>query len=228
MPHEMLGESANRALRAPARARRRPPKPLSRRAANLLIAGTVLALPLGPRPAVALDAQDASRLVDSLVSDINAVINSGQPEGEMLRQFEGLFVRYGDVPTVARFTLGADARRASSAQLSAYTRAYQGYVARKYGRRFREFIGGELEVTGVRQVPRNRRTDYEVRAVARLRGEDPIEVSFFVSDASGQDKFYNMFVEGVNMLLSERTEIGALLDQRGGNIDALIRDLPAL
>ena len=34
-----------------------------------------------------------------------------------------------------------------------------------------------------------------------------------------------MFIEGINMLLTERTEIGAMLDRRGGNIDAMIADL---
>jgi phospholipid transport system substrate-binding protein len=46
-----------------------------------------------------------------------------------------------------------------------------------------------------------------------------------VSDRSGQNKFFNMPIEGVNLLLTERTEIGAMLDKRRGNIDALIKDL---
>ena len=39
------------------------------------------------------------------------------------------------------------------------------------------------------------------------------------------NKFFNLYIEGINMLLSERAEIGAMLDARGGNLDALIRDL---
>ncbi|MCE8470313.1 ABC transporter substrate-binding protein, partial [Rhodovulum sulfidophilum] len=46
-----------------------------------------------------------------------------------------------------------------------------------------------------------------------------------VSDRSGKDKFFNIFIEGVNMLASERTEIGAMLDKRRGDIGALTRDL---
>jgi len=34
-----------------------------------------------------------------------------------------------------------------------------------------------------------------------------------------------MFIEGLNMLLSERTEIGAMLDKRKGDLDKLIADL---
>ena len=39
---------------------------------------------------------------------------------------------------------------------------------------------------------------------------------------------FNIIIEGVNMLASERTEMGALLDQRGGDLDRLIADLQKL
>ena len=34
-----------------------------------------------------------------------------------------------------------------------------------------------------------------------------------------------MFIEGINLLLTERTEIGAMIDRRGGNLDKMIADL---
>ena len=46
-----------------------------------------------------------------------------------------------------------------------------------------------------------------------------------VSDNAGRDLFFNMKIEGVNLLLTERTEIGAMIDRRGGDIDAMIQDL---
>ena len=64
-----------------------------------------------------------------------------------------------------------------------------------------------------------------MRTLAFLQGESPFEVTFLVSDKSGSDKFFNIFIEGVNMLLTERTEIGAMLDRRGGNVGQLISDL---
>ena len=46
-----------------------------------------------------------------------------------------------------------------------------------------------------------------------------------MSDRSGRDLFFDMVIEGISLRLSERTEIGAMLDQRNGNIDALIAAL---
>ena len=46
-----------------------------------------------------------------------------------------------------------------------------------------------------------------------------------MSDRSGSDKFFDLLIEGISLLKSERAEIGAMLDKRRGDIDALVSDL---
>jgi phospholipid transport system substrate-binding protein len=196
---------------------------LSRRSfAAGLVGGA--ALWLLPRGAAALTVDQARGLVDKTVADINTIISSGKSESAMLADFERLFARYADVPTIARSALGPAARQASSAQLTAFTKAFQGYISRKYGRRFREFIGGRIEVNEARAL----KSYFEVVSTAYLRGEAPFEVRWHVSDKAGKSLFFNIIIEGVNMLASERTEIGALLDQRRGDLDRLIADMAKL
>lgn len=191
----------------------------SRRALLGSVAALSISLAL-PAQAVGLDA--ARSLVDGLVADVNAVIASGRSESSMLDSFEDIFDRYADVPTIARYALGNDARSASDAQLQGFTAAFRTYIARKYGRRFREFIGGQIVVVEAREVPNG----VEVETTAVLQGQSPFRVDFQVSDRSGRVLFFNIIIEGINMLLSERTEIQAMLDARGRSIDALIADLP--
>ncbi len=190
---------------------------LTRRA--LLATGAALALL--PATACAQDLAASRALVDRLVAEVNAVIASGQPEDRMIRQFAAIFQAYADAPTIARYSLGADARAASPDQLSRYTQAFSTYVARKYGSRFREFIGGRVEVEGARAVPNG----IEVTTTAIFQNQAPFRVDFWVSEATGRPLFFNIVIEGVNMLLSERAEIQAMLDQRGGDLDRLIADL---
>ena len=180
-----------------------------------------LALPLLPRGAFALTPGGAEALVGQVVGEINAVINSGRPEAAMLREFEGIFARWADVPTIARSVLGPVARSASQAQMNAFAEAFRGYIARKYGRRFREFAGGRVVVQDARPV----QSFVEVRSVADLPGQASFAVSFLVSDRSGQPRFFDMLIEGISLLRTEQSEIGAMLDRRRGNIDALIQDL---
>ncbi len=192
----------------------------TRRGFGIVLVGGAAALAL-PLPSVALTVDQAKDLVGRAISEVNATINSGKSETAMYVDFERIFVRYADVPAIARSALGVAARSASSAQMSAFTKAYQGYIARKYGRRFREFIGGVIEVTDARPL----KSYYEVISVAKLRGEAPFDLRWHVSDKSGKNLFFNIIIEGVNMLASERTEIGAMLDKRRGDISALTADL---
>ncbi|TDK43955.1 MlaC/ttg2D family ABC transporter substrate-binding protein [Antarcticimicrobium luteum] len=174
-----------------------------------------------PGAALALNPGLARSMVDKLVAEINRVIDSGKSEASMYRDFESIFKDYSDTSYIAAYALGVDGRRASSSQKRAFTAAFTGYISRKYGKRFREFIGGKLVVEDVRQV----KNFLEVRTTAYLRGESPFEVAFHVSDRTGRELFFNIYIEGVNMLLTERTEIGAMLDARRGDIDRLIADL---
>ena len=158
----------------------------------------IAALPAGlvlvhvPRAAQALNVNQARALVDQVVAEVNSVISSGRSEASMLQSFEKLFVRYADVRYIAQSVLGPAGRSASKSEMSAYIGAFQGYMARKYGRRFREFIGGRIDVTNARPL----KSFYEVVSIARLRGQAPFEVRWHVFDKSGRDLFFNIIHRG--------------------------------
>ncbi|PZX12086.1 MlaC/ttg2D family ABC transporter substrate-binding protein [Celeribacter halophilus] len=168
-----------------------------------------------PQSALAFSSAQAESLIDKAVADINAIINSGKSEAAMYVDFEKVLVRYADMPNIARSVLGPPARSASAAQLRSFTKAFQAYVARKYGSRFREFIGGRVEVNSTQKI----NSIYDVRCTAVLKGEPPFAISFIVHDKAG--KFIDLQIEGISLLKSERSEIGAMLDKAGGNIDKL-------
>jgi phospholipid transport system substrate-binding protein len=169
-------------------------------------------------PVRALTVDQARALIDKAVSQVNAIISSGKSETQMFADFERLFVNYADVPTIARSALGVAAKSASPAQMATFTKAFQGYISRKYGRRFREFIGGRIEVVDAKPI----KSYFEVITVAHLQGEAPFDLRWHVSDKSGRQLFFNIIIEGINMLASERTEIGSILDKNGGDIDKMI------
>ena len=191
---------------------------LSRR---FVLGGLTATGALAAAPALALNTQQARDIISNMVDEVNTVIDSGKSEAAMIDDFEVIFAKYADVPIIARSALGVTARSASRSQMSNFTRAFQGYMARKYGKRFREFSGGRIEVRQAKSV----KSFFEVTTTAFLPNASPFEVKFLVSDRSGKDLFFNMIIEGINMLASERSEIGALLDRNKGNLDALIQDL---
>lgn len=175
-------------------------------------------------PAHALSQTEAERLIQQVVSDIMRIINSGRSEGAMLNDFQGIFRRYADVTAVAYTVLGPARRQASQAQLNAFVDAFAGYLSRKYGRRFREFIGGQIAVQGARNTGKY----YEVLTRVNLRGQRPFDVVFRVSDRSGRNLFFDIVIEGISLGKTERTEIGVLLDRNRGDINAMIAQLRRL
>lgn len=192
---------------------------LTRRQTMAGLAGA--ALVAAALPAHALDTARAEQIINQVVSEIQAIINSGRSEAQMYADFERVFEKYADVDTIARFTLGPDARAASASEMRAYTDAFAGYMARKYGKRFREFIGGQIEVRSAREI----RGGFAVETTTNLRGRAPFEVVYLVSNRSGRDAFYDMVVEGVSLLKSEAVEIRAMLDRNRGSIPGLVQDL---
>ncbi len=191
---------------------------LTRRAFMATLGGFAISLAYVPA-AYAFSVDKAEALIDKVITDIFRIINSGKPEAVALREFEGIFSQYADTDIIGRLVLGADGRTASAAQKRAFASAFQGYISRKYGRRFRELAGGGIEITDAQAI-KNR---FEVTTITIRPGRRPLEVIYVVSGRSGL--FFDMRIAGISLIKSERSEIGTMLDRRGGDLNRLIADL---
>ena len=162
----------------------------------------------------ALTTAQAKALVDQVVAEITAVINSGQSEGRMINGFERIFAKYADVPIIAQSVLGPPARTASSSQMRAFSNAFQRYMAVKYGRQFRKFIGGVITV----QKAEPWKSHHQVHTVTNLQGSAPFSVIYRVSDKSGRDLIFDMVIEGISLLKTEAVEVRAIYDANGRDL----------
>lgn len=172
-------------------------------------------------PAWAMRAEDASAAIRRAVDEVLAVIGSGQPPAQLYAAFESIFARRADVDAIARAALGPAARQLDQATFAAYRGAMTGYVSRKYGKRFQEFLGSRIEVGAARPL----KSFWAVDSTVYLNGRSPMRVEWHVSDRPGEPRFFNLIIEGVNMLASEREEVAAMLARRRGDVGALIADL---
>jgi phospholipid transport system substrate-binding protein len=185
---------------------------------KVLIAGGLSFFIFFSTVANALSISEANKLISSLVKDINIIINSEKPPTYMYLDFKNVLTKYGDTKIMSQKVLGIDWRRASIRQRGDFQKAFEHYLSRKYGKRFREFLGGEIIVTSSRKV----NAVFEVISIVQLDGQAPFEVRWLVANKNGVPKMFNLFIEGINVSSSEKTEIGAMLDKRRGNIDKLI------
>lgn len=183
--------------------------------------GIAAVLPLAG-PANALSTSQASGLIQQVVDEVLKIVNSNASQGQALASFERMFARYADVGVIARSVLGPPWRSASQSQQSQFVSAFQGYLARKYGSEFREFRGAQMQITGTKD---HGDKGVVVSSVVSFPGSAPVSVDWQVSDRSGSPKMFNMFIEGVSMLSTERSEVRALLEANRNNIDGLINAL---
>tara|TARA_Y100000746_G_scaffold231377_1_gene245061 strand:- start:132 stop:743 length:612 start_codon:yes stop_codon:yes gene_type:complete len=178
----------------------------------------------GVTPSYSLERVKAEDLIRSISYEVNKVISSGLDEETVILELEDIFKKYADTNIMALTTLGATRRIASPAQLKEFKEAFQIYFLNKYARRFRELRDGKISIISSREV----RSSVEVKTRIRLIDWAPFEVIWLVSERSGEVKIFNIIIDGINLLSSERTEIGVMLDNRKGNIDVLSSDLRSM
>ena len=188
---------------------------------KLCLVGFILLLFLSTNAVNALNTGQADKLISSLVKDINTIINSQKPPTFMYLDFKSVLTKYADTKIMSQKVLGIDWRRATIRQRQDFQKAFEHYLSRKYGKRFREFLGGEIIVTKSRKV----NSGFEVVSIVQLDGQAPFEVRWLVANKDGNPKMFNLFIEGINVSSVEKTEIGAMLDKRSGSIDKLITHL---
>lgn len=198
-------------------------QPLSRRA---VIAGAFAwpAIVLVPGPARAAATDRAEALVRKLSAELIAMINSGRSEAQLYREFEALLARYGDMPVVAASALGPAWRDTPQAQRQAFVAAFQTYLARKYGRQFRDYRDARIEIMRARDAGRS---GVLVETTAVRPGQPGISVDWQVSERGGSPKVVNLIIEGVSMLTNERAEVGAMLEAERGDVGRLIARMRA-
>lgn len=194
---------------------------LSRRATLSLLVGAA-AVPLLPGKALALSTGEATAMIQKVVTEIMTEVNSGKSEARILAEFKKIFLRYADVPVIARAVLGNPWRSASNAQKSAFVAAFQDYLANKYGRRFHGYKGAQVTVNGAKDQGSK---GVIVNCTVRASGQSPFAVDWHLSDRSGANKVINLYLEGVSMLSQERSEVRAMLEANRNNLDGLIAEL---
>ena len=184
-------------------------------------AAALVALPKG---ALALTADQSASFVQTVINEVLGIINSGQSESQVLPRFKTLFGRYADIPTIARSVLGPPYRAASGGQQRAFNEAFQNYMSSKYGRQFNDYRGADITIVRVREAGN---AQFLVESQVRQPGKSPFALEWHVFDSGSRPKVFDLIIEGIRMISSEREEVRAMLEAERGDLAALTRRLNA-
>jgi phospholipid transport system substrate-binding protein len=135
-------------------------------------------------------------------------------EAEMRRLLNDGF----DIDFIGRFVLSRYWRSASDAERAEFRQLFEDYLIAAYGKRFGTY-SGERFVIG-QTFPQD-----DERAVVRSDvvrpGGDTMTVDWRVQRREGKWKVVDIMVEGVSMMVTQRSEFTALLQRENGSVAAL-------
>ena len=187
---------------------------LTRRNILLLGAAAVATLVAAPRAW----AQDATGFVVNLGNQLVAVVNGPGSYEEKRRRLEPLIEQAVDVDAIAQFCLGLYWRRANPQQQQDFVRLFHTVLMNNIGGKLGQFQGVTFRPTTTTQ----REGDSVVGTVIQRPNQQPNNVQWVVSTASGRPKIIDVQAEGVSLRLTQRNDYSAYISGHGGSVDALL------
>jgi phospholipid transport system substrate-binding protein len=195
---------------------------LNRRSLFGAAVAAFLALCVGA-PAVAQSEQDARAFMERLTDKaISSIAGASVSEEERLRRFRDLFSTAFDLPEIGRFVLGRHWRTATEAQRTEFLKLFEDYTVLTWARRFKEYSGETLRVGTV--VKDGENMVLVETKLERAQGA-PIPVSWKLRKPDGDFKVVDIVVEGVSLAITNRSDISAVVQSNGGQIDGLLTTL---
>lgn len=184
------------------------------------VTGTVL---LSYGSAFGMSIDEAKAHVQKTVDEILALLKSPSNGKSRAPQLQQIMESRANVPLWARFSAGRAWREMNDAQQNDFVGAFSQYIAVTYARRFDEYAGNP-KVTIGKAVDAGRK-GIVVSSPIRIDNGEPVLVEWLVSDRGGRIEVVDLIIEGISLAATQREEINAMLDKRGGDINVLIADL---
>ena len=136
-------------------------------------------------------------------------------------RFRIILNRTFEVPSIARFTLGRFWRRTSKQQRKEYVDLFEDFIVLSYAALFRNYSGGSFRVGKVREI---NKSDVLVQSELALNDRGKMVIYWRVRGKS-DFKVIDVIVEGVSMVITQRDEFAAIINQNGGKVDGLLTAL---
>src|SRR6185437_10854289 len=166
---------------------------------------------------------DPAGFINELVNAaLKALDNKQLTEEDRAKDFRQLLDKNFDMPRISRFVLGRYWKDASDQDKRRFTELFEEYVVRSYAKRFSEYSGETVKITGSR--PENEATTLVQSQIIRTNGAPPAKVDWRVSKGDGGFKIVDVDVEGVSMIVTQREEFSSVI-QRTGGVAGLNREL---
>lgn len=179
----------------------------------LLLAFAAVGLPGTARAEIS--PEDGKAFVQNIATKgINQVIAANIPQQEKTDRFREMFLANFDTESTARFVLGRHWRSADESERDRFAKLFEQYNVLIWSRRFNEYDGQELKVTGTRPDG-DKGLFVESQVVDDDQAGKPINIVWRLRQREGGPKVVDIIVEGVSMALTYRSEYDSIVGRSG-------------
>ena len=179
----------------------------------LLMSTASLAAPPVVNPA------DAVAFMNQLWDRAVEVLNKKSDPALRQERFRQLFHADFDCPGIARFVLGRYWRDASEEEQRDFVRLFEEYVVFVYTARLSNFGGQDFKVRGSRSDGDGVMVSTDVFSPG---GSSPLKIDWRLVSDNGTYKINDVIVEGVSMLVTQRSEFASIVQRNGGQVRGLL------
>ena len=167
--------------------------------------------PVNPADAVAFMHQLWDRALELLNKKVDPAIKQAR--------FRELFRAYFDCPGIARFVLGRYWRNASAEEQQEFVRLFEDYVVFVYTARLSNLGGETFRVRGSRSDGDAVILSTDVISPGNA---PPLRIDWRLVTDNGAYKINDVIVEGVSMMVTQRSEFASVVQRNGGQVRGLL------
>ena len=176
------------------------------------------------QPVIAGESPDAfiARLAAGAIENLTS---PDIPPEERQERFRAMLQDGFDLENVSNFLLGPFRRKASEDEINAFRLALEDNVVVTYAWRFASYDGQEFSVEGVRDGNRGQKV---VSSTLRQKGDaPPIVIDWRLTPHGESWRIFDIVIEGLSMLVTQRDEYAAVIRRNDGQVGALIDAIKA-
>jgi phospholipid transport system substrate-binding protein len=162
---------------------------------------------------------DAVAFMNQLWERAVGVLNKQSAPAVRQESFRELFHADFDCPGIARFVLGRYWRNASEEEQQEFVRLFEDYVVFVYTARLSNFGGEALKVRGSRSDGDGVIVSTDLTSPGAA---SPLRIDWRLVSDNGAYKINDIIVEGVSMMVTQRSEFASVVQRNGGQVRGLI------
>ncbi len=168
----------------------------------------------------AIAATPENMFVTKVADEVMQAIKKGGGEVAISSGLQKTFANYVDLPWISNFVLGRHARAATPAQKQLFIASYKDFMIKSYASRLKNYSGETYKITNQQAISTDKS---QLRMEVQRKNAAPILIDYKIHKVGSDFKIYDMAVEGISLITTQRAEFDAVIERKG--LDELIAAL---